>query len=102
MDNMIELPEGADLVALVKGAYALSRPQGMGFLHFSEGDLTDDQARGLIRDESRTPVSLDYVAGRAVKFTVFRENGKLFVDRTWFDHSEREYRELLARVGVTL
>lgn len=103
MNDMIELPANVDLVALVKGAYALSQPQGMGFLHYRNGDLTDEQARSLIReDDPRTPVSLDYVAGRAIKFTVFRQDGKLLVDRRWYDHSESQYRDLLSRAGVAL
>ena len=34
----------ADLVNLVKAVYKNSRPQGLGFLHYQEGDLSDEVA----------------------------------------------------------
>lgn len=102
LQGYIELPKDVDLVALVKKAYELSRPQGMGMLHFQPGPLPDHVAPQLVgKETSPFPVNLDYVMGRAVKFTVTRHLGRLFVAPRWFDHTEADYRELLASVGVT-
>lgn len=96
---MIDLT-GVDLVALAKAAYDLSKPQGMGFLHYEPGGLTDEQAQSLVNDEgNRCALSLDYVAGRAVKLTVFRDGDKLAMRDSWYDHSDSQLRELLTRVG---
>lgn len=97
----IELPEGVDLIAFVKKAYELSHPQGMGMLQFQPGPLPDHVAPQLVgKETSEFPVNLDYVAGRAVKLTVTRHDGRLFVPESWFDHTESQYRQLLAHVGV--
>lgn len=100
MENMIEVT-GVDLVELVKGAYALSVPLGMGWLHFTEGELTDEEARELIHEGRRTPVSLDYVKGRACKFGVYKDDdGKLWISKNWYDHTGYHVERLLERVGI--
>lgn len=97
-ENYIEVT-GISLVELVKKAYALSVPQGMGFVHFKDGDLSDDEAKTLIReDDTRCPVSLDYVRGRSVKFSVYREGDRLFIRKSWYDHSDAALQELVASV----
>jgi len=99
-ENMIEIT-GADLKDVAKHVYDLSSPQGMGFLHYQEGGLADEDAEKLIdHDDDRCPLSMDYVHGRACKFTVFQEDGKLFIRKSWFDHSESDLSELLKRIGV--
>ena len=93
---------GCDLVALVKKAYELSKPQGMGHLQFREGPLTDEQAKFLIRETTRYPIDLDYVAGRAVKLTArYNDEGKLMIPASWYDHTDDELSQLLQAVGVT-
>lgn len=89
---------GHDLVAMVKKAYDLSKPQGLGFLHATQGGLSDDEAKQLIAEtsEDHYAVSLDYVRGRALKFNVRRSGSILFVDKRWYDHSDAALQELLA------
>lgn len=92
---------GIDLLTLVKKAYELSVPAGMGFLHFQPGPLPDHIAPRLVGNEdSDFPVNLDYVAGRGVKLTVTRNGGRLYVPDRWFDHSAEQYSQLLATVGI--
>lgn len=91
-----------DLVKLAKEAYALSRPQGLGFLHATEGDLSDEDARAIVERDANDRIcalSMDYVHGRACKLTVRRRDGKLLLDADWFDHSEAQMAELRKRVG---
>lgn len=101
MDDMIDVT-GVDLVRLLKEAYALSRPQGLGILHARDGDLPDEDAQHIIARESErshVAASMDYVHGRACKFAVFKKNGKLFIRRAWYDHSTRDLKTLLERCG---
>lgn len=44
---------------------------------------------------------MDYVRGRACKFTIFRESGKLFINKNWFDHSEYDLEKLLGESNDT-
>ena len=100
MEHLIDVT-GADLTELVKSAYDLSKPQGMGFLHYRPEPLTDEQAQSLINnDDPRFPVSLDYVHGRAVKFNVQRIDGKLYIRDSWYDHSPEQLSQLLERVNI--
>lgn len=99
-ENMIEIT-GANLVEVVKAVYDLSRPQGMGFLHFDSAPLTDEEAKSLIAfTNPRVPVDLDYVKGRACKFFVRREeDGTLWIQNSWYDHSDHDLQDLLKRIG---
>lgn len=99
MDGFIEIT-GCDLIALIKKAYALSSPQGMGFLHFKEGGMSDEEAKRII--ESPRGVDMDYVHGRAVKFWVKKDGDRMFVRDRWFDHSDSQLKELLQSVGIEM
>jgi hypothetical protein len=93
---------GVDLADLAKAAYRFSRPQGMGFLHYTDGDLSDEDARTIVdreRADGRVALSMDYVNGRACKMVVWRINGQLFIMDKWFDHSPEDLTDLLAVVG---
>lgn len=100
MDGMIEVT-GVDLRELVKGAYALSRPVGIGFLHYKDGELDDATVDEIVRSEGRSAVSMDYVYGRQCKFHVTRdEDGRLWTNSSWYDHTSSDLRALLKRVGI--
>lgn len=93
---------GVDLKLFVKTVYNLSKPQGMGFMHFTPEDMTDEEADAVLavqRPNSRYPICLDYVKGRACKMNVARgeegEEHKLFILSTWYDHSPFALKELL-------
>ena len=91
----------AKIIEIVKVAYDLSAPQGMGFVHFQEGGLTDEEAEAIINRCKNSPyyaVDMDYIKGRAVKLAVAKEGDKLFIPDSWYDHSEEQLQELLRRV----
>ena len=104
MEGLIEVTEDK-LVDLAKAAYDLSNPQGLGHLHFQPGGLTDDEAKQLVErcaKDKFCALSMDYVKGRACKFTVYRREGKLWINKDrWFDHSEHQLKVLHQRVGLT-
>lgn len=102
LENVIVIPEDK-LIEVVKAAYDLSHPVGMGMLHYREGSLTDEQAKTLIDlDHKRRVVDMDYVVGRCVKMSVFKDepSGKFFIQKTWYDHSQDDLKQLLDRAGI--
>lgn len=99
---MIEVPNDIDLIKLVKEAFDLSGPQGLSFLHFTEGELSDEEAKAIVARDANNRISavvMDYVNGRSVKFNVTRRDGKLLVNEKWYDHSEAQFAELRKRCG---
>ncbi len=99
---MIELPKNVDLVKFAQKAYALSKPQGMGFLNFSSGGLDEAEAKKFIcHDEhASTVLSMDYVRGRACKMFIYNRDGKWELPDKWYDHTNAQYRELLQAFGL--
>ena len=91
---------GVDMVELVKKAYELSRPQGLGMMHFTPDPLTDEQAKDFIQDNGE--IHLDYVNGRACKFNVFNRDGKAQIRDSWYDHTDQQLVDLLAHAGITI
>lgn len=99
---------GAEPKELVKAAYNLSQPQGMGFMHFEHGSLTDEEAGELVNHDKQPTaewpsaiVSMDYVKGRSCKFYVMKDiNGDLWIKKNWYDHSETQLNKLLEIAGV--
>ena len=87
---------------LVRAVYDMSVPVGLGFLHATEGSLSDEDVNRLIHAEGRIAVKMDYVKGRQCKMTVFRAaDGTLTIHDQWFDHSDRQLEKLLELLGVT-
>ena len=87
---------GTDLIKFVKKVYELSQPQGLGFLHYQEGGLSDEEAKTLIKENGNYVVNMDYVKGRACKMIVFRKNNKLLIQDSWYDHTDNQLKELLS------
>lgn len=93
---------GVELKDLAKAAYRFSRPQGLGYLHFEEGELSDEVAQQIIdagKKYSGCGLSMDYVKGRACKLHAIARNGELFISGRWYDHSEHDLQDLLAAIG---
>lgn len=94
-----------DLVKLAQTAYALSGPQGLGFLHFTEGGLSEEEAKSIVNADTNNrwcALSMDYVHGRSIKLHVRREGAKLVLDDGWYDHIDEQYKELLKSVGIEI
>lgn len=94
---------GTSLEALVKAAYALSHPIGLGYLHARPGELSDADAAEIVAYGvgKRNAVYMDYVHGRCCKFYVYRDvQGDLWINKNWYDHSQSQLQQLLARCGI--
>jgi len=97
MDNLIDITD-VDLVEVVKAVYDLSKPRGLGFLHFDPTPLSDEEAKRHINMNSRYPIDMDYVRGRACKFYVIRKDDRLFIRKSWECHTLEDTKELLRRI----
>ena len=53
-----------DKAEVLARLYNASRPQGLGFLHAEDNDMTVEQARGLL---DKGQVYFDYLKGRVMK-----------------------------------
>ncbi len=94
------------LVDFVKKVYSMSRPVGMGILHFKEGELTDEEVRQIINipekhGNRQVIVRMDYVHGRQCKMNVYRDmEGRFYIEEYWYDHTDYQLKELLESIGV--
>lgn len=81
---------------LIQAVYAHSRPQGLGFLHFERGPLSEEDTDLLIeaqRDDQH--INLDYVNGRACKFYAVKRGENWYTSTEWYDHGESDIEGLL-------
>lgn len=85
---------GCDLAQLMIDVYATSKPQGLGALHFNPEPMTREQAETWIAEQKhygeKSPLTLDYVQGRACKFHVFTaidDATRWFIQPSWYDHN---------------
>ncbi len=96
---MIDVTD-VDMVKFVQKVYELSRPQGLGMMHFQPGGLSDEEAKSLI--QSNGTVDMDYVKGRACKMYVSPKDGRLVIMRdNWYDHTDEQLAELLEHIGLS-
>ena len=103
---------GVDLRKFVAKAYELSKPQGLGFLHYEEGGLSESEIDEIIEaggtgwNNRLTDMNLDYVKGRSVKMNVFNREGSayaiqegieryIFLTHGWYDHTDEQFVDLL-------
>lgn len=90
-----------DLKELIRHAYDLSNPQGMGFMHYRPGPIPEELVEDILKDTSSyCALSMDYVMGRAVKLSVHKDGDKLSLPDKWFDHDNGTYQILLDRLGI--
>lgn len=102
--NRIEIT-GIDLVKFTKKVYELSLPQGFGFLQYVDNQLETKEAQDIIdvfKKNTRLALSLDYIQGRACKMNVFKEDNKLFINIPWYDHTDKQLKELLKIFDIEL
>jgi hypothetical protein len=90
------------VVEFVKKVYELSKPLGLGFMHFTENPLSDEDAEGCFGlVDGDTYVSMDYVHGRSCKMRMtVDKNGIARINTPWYDHTNEQTSELLAVFGV--
>ena len=101
---------GANLTDLIMVVYSLSVPQGLGYLHYETNNITNKEAAEIIehfkaRDLMhgyRCILHIDYLKGRSCKFYVFERDGKRYINRRWYDHTDQQLKSLLKAVGVNV
>lgn len=89
---------GVDLVSVAKAVYRHSQPQGLGILHFTEGELSDEDARACVGADGG--LDMDYVHGRACKLYTVHKGGRTSIHVPWFDHTDEQLDALLKDIGV--
>jgi hypothetical protein len=94
---MIDITD-VDKVKFVQKVYDLSKPQGMGMMHFVAGPLSEEDAKMYIDADGH--VSMDYVSGRACKMHTRIEDGRIVISDRWYDHSDTQFEELLEHIGL--
>lgn len=62
---MIDI-SGLEKAAVLAALYNASQPLGMGFLHFTPEDMTENEAQTII-DERAPSLYFDYLKGRVMK-----------------------------------
>ena len=93
-----------DLIKFIKEVYRLSVPAGLGRLHFTEGELTDEEAKEILdiwKDDKQFALDMDYIRGRACKMTIFRkdrEGKEIFIRSPWYDHTNTQLKKLLKAI----
>lgn len=95
---------GVDLVKFAQKVYELSLPQGSGFLYFTPEPLSEERAKVIVErgKDSKWPLEMDYVYGRACKMTVFSNDGKLEIHDSWYDHTDEQFINLLSEFNIKL
>ena len=94
---------GVDLRKLIREVYDLSVPQGLGYLHYTKGSLSDAEVDELLEDVGyiHLALCLDYVKGRSCKMNVYKEDDRLYIHKVWFDHTDEQFLELLKRLNIS-
>ena len=89
---------------VVKAVYDMSVPVGLGFLHYVNGDISEETAK-MVTEGAKYGVPgaqsyhLDYVAGRQCKFGFkHTEEGCTFDDEAWYDHTKYQLEDLIAKL----
>lgn len=96
----IPLTKGRELI---RKAYELSAPRGLGHIHYRKGGLGESEVDEIIAAAGKTGFNryadMDYVNGRSVKMPIyFADGGNLKIWRHWPDHGETGMLELLAHL----
>lgn len=96
MSGYIDITD-CDKLALIKKAYELSLPKGLGFLHIKDGPLSDEEVFACIRKDGS--INMDYVNGRCIKFRSFVRDGRLLTNNHWYDHTQKDLERLMQSIG---
>jgi len=90
-----------NLIDFIKAVYGMSVPVGLGHLHFTDDPLTDEEAAKYIQkpDYSDAIINMDYVKGRCCKMVVWEEDDRLYISKSWYDHTDNQLKDLLKFFG---
>jgi uncharacterized protein with PIN domain len=96
---------GVDLIQFVKKTYELSKPLGLGVLHYNPSSLSDEEAKEIIavfKNDKRIVVSMDYIKGRSCKMHVYRKGDKWMIQSPWYGHTEEQFHQLLSEFNIII
>lgn len=97
--TLIEIPP-SKLPDLIRFTYLISKPVGMGFLHYTPGDIPEETLNSILHD--RGGIHMDYVHGRQCKMSVLQEDGKYFIRKKWPDHDDEDMNKLLTLLELPI
>lgn len=93
------------LPSVIRKAYELSQPQGLGFLHFQPGSIPEGVLNQIVEQSNKRlgidvhGVYMDYVLGRSVKLGIPHSPSDdtfyLIDEGRWYDHSQEAWKELV-------
>ena len=91
---------GVMLPEFVKAVYNISGPQGLGILHYTPEELTNDEVNEVLDATwfGSVALNMDYVKGRACKMVVFKDEDSIYINYPWFDHTHEDFVSLLRAV----
>ena len=77
---------------VVKAVYDMCRPVGMGYMQYTSGDMSQEQAEKFVENDTKGKpsgtVCMDYVGGRQCKFHFkFTPEGCELSEDAWYDHT---------------
>ncbi len=92
-----------DVATFIRAVHELSSAQGLGFLADKPGPLPDSEIQPFLNLLAQYGhAHMDYIAGRSAKMSIDMHDGHYFIlDKAWYDHTDGEFNELLARFGIT-
>lgn len=89
---------------LIKLAYGLSKPQGLGFLHFMVGDIDATTLDSMVDSfEQKGRIDLDYVIGRACKCSFTKSDDGILTSIApdmWYDHTDDQANQFLSQAEL--
>lgn len=106
MSRRIYFNDDTVLRNTIRKAFELSKPQGMGWYQYDPSHtITDDEIDTWVQKNGDWRLALDYVKGRAVKLCIYyddvvHQRPYIIDDGGWFDHSDADWKELLAVAEV--
>jgi hypothetical protein len=86
--------KGFDKAKVLAALYNHSKPQGMGYFHYTPADMTREEAQKIINEckEKGCPLYFDYLKGRVMKVDLSKDS----FDETLYDRDNGPGAALIA------
>lgn len=92
---------GVDLQEMIRKAYELSKPFGLGYIHYKEGPLTELELEMIwSKCQTKSGIYIDYLVGRSMKFRILRHGERDYFYLDWYDHNRDLTGLLLRRLNL--
>ena len=94
------------LKEILQAAYENSKPQGLGYMHYTPGPLTDLEVELFLSSSKRISnkkesYDFDYIKGRALKFSFEVNEDVVSIlpgKQEWYDHSDEQLKLLKTKL----